>query len=337
MGGLKQHETCSAEYTERVHCEQQQHARLSRPETLACKVCGLNFRTADALQQHVDYLGHYVAGTLRRPALDTHSEPMEVSASIESPQEHKQESTADVLMSPCESDVLMSDAFEILSVAQPAVQSLHSTFHPQDLTGRPAKFHCAECNQIFGSEGAVATHKDRAHTSFLQVINPQLDGLQVHSQSSSWSTYPDLHDEVSQCLGANGLSVEFYEEGQLEDSIRNHDTNITGVFTCPDLSCPAKEWPSMRVAITMCLYKDKQYNALVWHQRCRKCESLGELHMDEGTYTERVAYRLGKWLGLKATVPPFSGRVVDGPHDWELCEGCKNGHCTFAKHDRDDY
>ena len=143
--------------------------------------------------------------------------------------------------------------------------------------------------------------------------------------------YPDLHDEVSQRLEVKGLSVAFYEEGQPEDSIRDYDTNITGVFTCPKQSCRNERWESGIVAISIQLFKDGLYNALVWHQRCQNCKSIGKLELNVQAYTDRVAYRLGKWLGLKAPFPPFSPYVDTSPHKEELCEGCKNGHCLHSK------
>jgi hypothetical protein len=139
--------------------------------------------------------------------------------------------------------------------------------------------------------------------------------------------YPDLHDEVARQLDANGVSVEFYEEGKPEDSIRDYDTNIMGAFTCPNQSCLVQRWTSKRVAISIQLYDDEQYNAIVWHQRCQKCESMGSLELDLQSYIDRVVYRLGKWLGLQAPPPPFSGSIEGPSHKRELCEGCKSGHC----------
>jgi hypothetical protein len=140
--------------------------------------------------------------------------------------------------------------------------------------------------------------------------------------------YPDLHDEISQRLAAEGLSVEFYKDGQSEDTIRDYDTNVMGAFTCPQVSCPVKKWTSKKIAISIQLFEDEEYNALVWHQRCQKCKCIGELEIDVQSYTDRVVDRLGNWLGLKVVAPPFSARVGGPPHIQALCEGCKSGHCT---------
>jgi hypothetical protein len=139
--------------------------------------------------------------------------------------------------------------------------------------------------------------------------------------------HPDLHDEVSQRLQINGISLGFYEDGEPDDSIRDYDTYVMGAFTCPNQSCWIQRWTSKIIAISIQLYDDEKYNAIVWHQRCRKCQKIGNLELDVHSYTERVVYRLGKWFGLDAEVPPFSGNTENRPHRQKLCEGCKNGHC----------
>ena len=73
-------------------------------------------------------------------------------------------------------------------------------------------------------------------------------------------------------------------------------------------------------------YGVNEYNAVVFNQRCRDCNSLGNLTLDESSYVERVAYRLKKWAGVELQAPPY--REKKGPpHKSELCEGCKQGCC----------
>ena len=155
------------------------------------------------------------------------------------------------------------------------------------------------------------------------------DSSRVCTEDSPWSMYPDLHADVLKRLAANGLLIDFCEEIRSENSIRDYDTNIMGVFSCSKLSCPVVDWKSRKVSISIRMYDNKQYNAIVWHQRCRDCKDLGDLELDAESYTERIAYRLGKWLGLRAEVPffPMNERDDIDPHKKELCEGCKNGHC----------
>jgi hypothetical protein len=42
---------------------------------------------------------------------------------------------------------------------------------------------------------------------------------------------------------------------------------------------------------------------------------------------ERVAYRLKKRRGIEMDRPIYSGQSK-GPHQNNLCEGCKDGHCS---------
>lgn len=46
----------------------------------------------------------------------------------------------------------------------------------------------------------------------------------------------------------------------------------------------------------------------------------------DGSYAERVAYRLKSWKGVRQERPPFKGKA-NRPHENKLCEGCKAGHC----------
>ena len=43
-----------------------------------------------------------------------------------------------------------------------------------------------------------------------------------------------------------------------------------------------------------------------------------------------MAYRIKKWNGIEMEVPDFSGKK-GAPHESDLCEGCKAGHCSELK------
>jgi hypothetical protein len=158
-------------------------------------------------------------------------------------------------------------------------------------------------------------------------LSLQTLSLEPPSDDSPWSTHADLHDSVLRRLEENGLSITFHEEGEAKDSIRDYGTTIMGASTCPNQSCPTKKWTSKNVAISIWLFDNQRYNAAVWHQRCQECESMGILKPDEESYTDRVAYRLGKWLGLASEAPRFRRRIEQPPHVKALCEGCKSGRC----------
>ena len=94
---------------------------------------------------------------------------------------------------------------------------------------------------------------------------------------------------------------------------------------CHNHSCESDGWSSKNIAITIRMYDGKKYNARVYQQRCMNCNSLSRPYLD-GSYAERVAYRLKKWNGIKVEAPDFSGERKK-PHHRDLCEGCKDGHC----------
>lgn len=138
-----------------------------------------------------------------------------------------------------------------------------------------------------------------------------------------------MHDDVSRLLEVEELHFEFHDLDEDSNSIRTHDTNIMGRFLCRNRKCKSIGWPSMRVAITIRMYPGERYNARVYHQRCKSCNSLSKPTLDD-SYTERVAYRLKKWSGVEMERPQFSGESR-GPHEEKFCEGCKAGHCGESR------
>lgn len=67
----------------------------------------------------------------------------------------------------------------------------------------------------------------------------------------------------------------------------------------------------------------------VYKQRCQGCNVLGDLVLerDGGSYADRVAYRIKQWCGVEVQPPPYKVKKSKIPHQDELCEGCKAGHC----------
>lgn len=302
-----------------------------RPSSVAvqleCGTCKRQFDNSAALFRHQKDLPSHMTEALQNGAQEstdrvnsTHCAPCgRQFASAEALQQHKRDSPAHATPKPQESeprDTTTPSTVPTRLAIGPEPGSAHRrqrlTRRRQDSARRAMIFPCSLCNQSFSSDNALQAHKESSHTL---------------PENSPWSMHPDLHDEVLQRLEANGLSVEFYEEGKIEDSIRDYDTNIMGAFTCPNHSCPVQRWTSKRVAISIQLYDDEQYNAMVWHQRCQECESMGSLELEVQSYTDRVVYRLGKWLGLRVPPPPFSVSSDTPPHREDLCEGCKSGHC----------
>ncbi|KAJ5737295.1 uncharacterized protein N7483_002420 [Penicillium malachiteum] len=147
-----------------------------------------------------------------------------------------------------------------------------------------------------------------------------------------WSLHPELHDDVAQLLDEEGLQIDFFDADDEETNIKEWDTNVMGRFICQNSGCHSSGWSSKKVAITIRMYSPRRYNARVYHQRCKNCGAVGRLLLDTGCYAERVTYWLKKWNGIEVRPPRFSGQSR-GPHDSELCEGCRVGHCPNSNGD----
>ena len=145
-------------------------------------------------------------------------------------------------------------------------------------------------------------------------------------QGKNWSIQPALHDGVTALLDADDLSFNFHRNDEDSGAVREYDSNIMGRFICNNRKCTTGAWSSKMIAVTIRMYSNIEYNARVYHQRCRGCLRVGRpiLH---ASYAERVAYRLKKWSGVAVDVPFYSGES-NGPHESSLCEGCKSGHCA---------
>ncbi|KAE8329360.1 zinc-binding domain-containing protein [Aspergillus sergii] len=146
-----------------------------------------------------------------------------------------------------------------------------------------------------------------------------------------WSMYQELHDDVSRLLADTDLNFDFHDSDDDINPTKLRNTNIMGRFTCYNPGCRSKGWASKKIAITIRLYLGQKYNARVYHQRCKVCNSLSRPVLDE-SYAERVTYWVKQWNGVQVEKPPISG-VSKGPHNKELCEGCKAGRCTESGDD----
>lgn len=139
--------------------------------------------------------------------------------------------------------------------------------------------------------------------------------------------YPRLHNKVSQLLGKDNLRFEFHDVDDDKGHVETYDTNIMGKFTCNNQNCKTDGWSSKKIAITIRMYSGNRYNARVYSQHCKACNSCSRPSLDEESYVERVAYRIKKWKGVSVARPHYSGDAK-GEHESDLCEGCKAGHCT---------
>ena len=308
----------------------QQHERDSHPTTHDCGVCHRSFLSEAALNQH--------ERDLHRAKYDCKS--CDRSFSTEGAlQQHERDSPAHQATFGCKHcnrsfstrgalqqherdspahQATFGEASQHYKRGSPAQEttfdreiSHRSTPSEDGPPANPSTFGCEECDRSFFSKDAMQQHERDSP---------------AHASVRSWSMHLSLHDEVLQLIAPDGLSVTFFEAGGFEDCTRDYDTHIMGHFTCTNRACRTDRWSSKKIAITIRLYRGERYNAVVWHQRCKRCDTCGKPTLDY-TYAERIAYRLRVWSGIRVESRGLYHRNVGPPHQKALCEGCKAGHC----------
>jgi len=138
--------------------------------------------------------------------------------------------------------------------------------------------------------------------------------------------FPELHQDVLDAISGAMNPPKFTNRNRDDDDINNeYSTNVMGNFKCYNHHI-TRLWSSKVVAIVIRGYPGNEYSVVVYNQRCRSCNEMGTLTLDENSYVERVAYRLKKWAGVTME-EPFYEEKKGLPHKIELCEGCKAGYC----------
>ncbi|KAK8007208.1 hypothetical protein PG989_001198 [Apiospora arundinis] len=135
--------------------------------------------------------------------------------------------------------------------------------------------------------------------------------------------FPWLHKRVSDAVSKKIVPISFNKksigpisfnkEARYEDALNTYSTKVMGRFECKNESCTRKVWSSKMVAIVIRKYTEQRYDAVVFNQRCKSCNSLGAFRLDEGSYIERVSYRLIKWAGLPQEQMPFEEKTGGPP------------------------
>ncbi|KAK0387724.1 hypothetical protein NLU13_3969 [Sarocladium strictum] len=148
-------------------------------------------------------------------------------------------------------------------------------------------------------------------------------------QKNPWSMHPKLHDDVQRLLEEDGLEWAFHDQDNQKGCINEYSTHIMGRFACHKKECLKRGWGSKKVAILIRRYEGNRYNAVVYHQRCEKCNSLSIPKLND-SYAERVADRIKRWAGIELERPPYS-KKQGLPHKSHLCEGCKAGRCELGR------
>jgi hypothetical protein len=138
--------------------------------------------------------------------------------------------------------------------------------------------------------------------------------------------YPSLHHNVAKAVFEDIGTTRFHDNDSSEGSSKEYSTFVMGVFVCDNNACSEVAWSSGKITLLVRKYPDHGYNAVVFGQRCKSCQRLGRLKLDEQSYIDRVSYRLKRWAGVQMELPPFTLKGTP-PHRVELCEGCKRGCC----------
>ncbi|KAK7934718.1 zinc-binding domain-containing protein [Apiospora marii] len=143
--------------------------------------------------------------------------------------------------------------------------------------------------------------------------------------------FPWLHKRVVDAIHGQIDQVTFHKEGQDSEAQEKYETFIMGKFTCTNNLCSKSAWSSKKVNIIIRRFTDGEqklaYNATVFNQRCKSCNALGTFSIDQRCYVNRVAYRIRSWAGVKQERAPYNFTETSRPHEEDLCEGCKRGHC----------
>ncbi|KAH7136161.1 zinc-binding domain-containing protein [Dendryphion nanum] len=138
--------------------------------------------------------------------------------------------------------------------------------------------------------------------------------------------FPLLHQKVVERLPGIMPATKFHEEDRNKDCKNKFDTNVRGKFICP----LAHGWGSGVVATRIRAFPGNEYNAVVFNQRCKRCNNLGNFKLDEESYLDRVTRRLQIWAGLPVEQPVISDKTTP-PHESDFCEGCKRGVCIRGR------
>ncbi|KAK5202611.1 hypothetical protein LTR41_011643 [Exophiala xenobiotica] len=121
------------------------------------------------------------------------------------------------------------------------------------------------------------------------------------------------HQDVVDAVSHSMASIWFCESNSDGGSNNKYTTPRYGEFRCMKGTSGTNGWSSKKVAILIRGYAENGYNTMVFNQRCRTCDQLGTLSLDEKSYVERVAYRIQKWAGVQVG-QPYYGSKGGKPH-----------------------
>lgn len=110
--------------------------------------------------------------------------------------------------------------------------------------------------------------------------------------------FASFHQNIMDAVSHSIASIWFCESDSDRGAINIYTTHVMGKFRCTINTCRTNGWGSKMVAILIRGFAENGYNAVVFNQRCKACNKLGNLTLDEKSYVDRVAYRVQKWAGI---------------------------------------
>lgn len=156
----------------------------------------------------------------------------------------------------------------------------------------------------------------------MEDTTPSPVSLSASREIKKWYIFPEFHDDIE----SSAPHMTFENNPHRAHPTKEWETRVVGTFICTDKQCKVYKWTSGTIATNIRLYNKNKYNALVYNQRCRKCNSLGRMEIDRQTYIDRVSRRLKVWSNIPVEEIEIRERATP-PHRSDKCEGCKAGHC----------
>ncbi|KAK7967656.1 uncharacterized protein PG986_001933 [Apiospora aurea] len=99
--------------------------------------------------------------------------------------------------------------------------------------------------------------------------------------------FPWLHKRVFSAVREQISPLVFHNKGQQSDE---YETYVMGKFVCNNTSCEKSAWTSKKVGVVIRRFEDEGrgmgYNATIFNQRCKSCNALGTLSLDQKSYVE---------------------------------------------------
>jgi hypothetical protein len=279
--------------------------------TFSCETCNKSFGSNQALQQHLQN------SPVHKPTFKC--ETCDISfRSDEALQEHLRES---IVHNPTFNCAACKESFR-------SEEDLNQHMQTSPVHSHPPSW-CGTCERSFRNDEALQQH---LRDSRIHRIEGQHQDIET--EPKPYEMFPELHRKVLEAISGAMNPPRFTHKNSDDGATNLKETNAMGKFECNNHP-RTRIWPSKIVTTVIRKYPGNEYSVVVYKQRCRSCNELGTLFLDEDSYVERVAYRLKKWAGVPMEIPPYE-KKEGRPHKRELCEGCKAGHCQEKDLEEED-